>query len=329
MCSGDGEGQNPSCIAERSWNADANSWRMDNTSKFSTGNAHQPENASNRANVEGVKVDSHMVPDIVNDQSLCTRPSNVVDGRINMPPNHRNNSPPTSEEVRIDIHEQTSNLCNVIVPQHTNKLKFFRLSRSRSVGGSVFCFSMQRQSENEEKDCKGRAAGGSIKLTRIGSLPCNSKLRNEAEKGFKHTCRKPPRPPRLPLEKSSDSALSRRATSDTILVLHGTARRARADRRKRHSGASSSNASIWALIFTLLFALAMLGEGFWSQSSATMASNLRTSSTIDATTVSSDINPHSGVSTIRTKESGSHVSSQLEKEMQMREFWMSKGLDPT
>ncbi|KAI5075240.1 hypothetical protein GOP47_0009316 [Adiantum capillus-veneris] len=328
MCQADTEGQKnaSSCIVEdrSTWIADAKPREMENPLGLSLKNAHLSENASSSGSAISVKEASNLVPGFGNDQSPGTRLSDMVEGCSSLLPDHNGNNFPTTEEVRLDIHEQTSNLCNGN-PQHGNKVKVYRLSKSHSVGGSVFRFSLKRQGENKEKEGKG-----SIKLTRIGSLPCHSKLCNDAEKGFKHTCKKPPRPPRSPLEKNSDNGLSRHETSDAILVLHGTSRRARFERRRRHSGPASSNASIWALIFTLFFALAMLGEGFWSQKSALIARNPGTGSSFDIIEANNDMKMNSRISFIdRTAEGSQHVSSQLEKEMQMREFWISKGLDPT
>lgn len=233
------------------------------------------------------------------------------------------------EEVWLDMPEGKSRSGNEDKPLLTNKLKVFRLSRTRSDTGSLFCFAVEREEQHGDKteeENKTRSDKGLIKLTRIGSLPCHSELRSEREKEMKHTCRKPPRPPRSSSLKDPCSLLSKHAAADAIFVLHSASRRARLERRKKLAASSRSNASIWALIFTFCFVMTMVGEGFWSQSFSPLVT--------DTSTSASATNRHTNLSmlppSLRTATTSNfHVSSQSEEEMQMREFNIIKSLDPS
>eukprot|EP00250_Pteridium_aquilinum_P010797 c19631_g1_i1 orf=199-1278(+) len=305
-------------------------WESENPGCLSLENSNLVRNVGSPSHPSCVADVSNMIPAIADGQSPGNVPSKALKESTGMMFDHNKArcpaSLPTTEEVRLDISEQKSKFCNVDKPQHTNKLKVFHLSRAHSVAGSLFCFSMERQEEEGKEKEEEKNSTGSIKLTRIGSLPCHSKLHSEAEREFKHTCRKPPRPPKSISEKGPGSLLSRHASTNAIFVLHSTSRRARTERRKRLAASSSSNASMWALIFTFCFAMAMVGEGFWSQSSPILAIER----SFNATTADS----HMELNTLmpspgRTTQSSPHVPSQLEREMQMREFWISKGLDPS
>ncbi|KAH7293774.1 hypothetical protein KP509_28G041700 [Ceratopteris richardii] len=186
----------------------------------------------------------------------------------------------TPDDVRLDIPEQKGDLRESSVQKSVSRLKIFRLSKCHSLASSLYRLAVETQGDGKENQHKSKAVG-TLKLTRISSLPCHDKLHIGSEKGWKPSSKKPPKPPKSPLEKGSESLISKNASAGTILVLRASAKRARLDRKKRPVGQASSNASLWALAFTLFFAVAMLGEGFWSVKFPLLTADSSTNATID------------------------------------------------
>lgn len=115
------------------------------------------------------------------------------------------------------------------------------------------------------------------KLSKMETFPCKTQVQRErqlsrndceAETEIKPSSRKPPRPPRS--ARQSSHALCNgliRCASDTHLLLQ-VSRRAKLERKRKLAAANSSASSItsmWALIFTLCFAGAMLVQGVLPQ----------------------------------------------------------------
>lgn len=207
---------------------------------------------------------SHPIPAIAekNPSNVPTQRAAESNGMLcNRNSERRPTSLPSREEISLNVLQQETGFCDVDKASSLNKLKVLHLSKSYSEASSLFCFAVERRGHEEEGT---KAERSTTKLTRMGSLLCQGKPHSEAETEVKHTCRKPPRPPRSSSEKGPYSLLSR-CPSETILLLHSSSRRAKPERRKKLAAASSSTASMWALIFTFCFVVAMIGEGFWSQ----------------------------------------------------------------
>ena len=76
----------------------------------------------------------------------------------------------------------------------------------------------------------------------------------------KPSFRKPPRPPRLAISPNECHHPFLRCPSDVNLILKST-RKVRVDRRKGGPVTPGTNSPIWALVFTIFFAVAMIAQG--------------------------------------------------------------------
>ena len=127
------------------------------------------------------------------------------------------------------------------------------ISSSSSSSSSSKCMQETYRSKTTEE----KRVNSAVQLARLGTFPCkSSNIENKVDNvEVKNNSRKPPRPPNQLMRCSSDTMLLHRSRSLKL------------ERRKKMMSASGggngsdTSTSLWALIFTVLFAIVMLAQG--------------------------------------------------------------------
>eukprot|EP00250_Pteridium_aquilinum_P012436 c20728_g1_i1 orf=324-1289(-) len=111
-------------------------------------------------------------------------------------------------------------------------------------------------------------------LSRVDTFRCARKAELlvgapfKADTEAKTSCKKPPRPPRLPKSPPKElNPILTRCSSDSGTVWQSL-RRVKPERKRKATAASS----VWALFFTFCFVIIMIAQGFLSQGSPGRAS---------------------------------------------------------
>eukprot|EP00250_Pteridium_aquilinum_P012437 c20728_g1_i2 orf=183-1157(-) len=110
-------------------------------------------------------------------------------------------------------------------------------------------------------------------LSRVDTFRCARKAELlvgapfKADTEAKTSCKKPPRPPRFPKLPSNELGSSLTRCSSDAGTHMPSSRRIKLERKRKATAASTVSTSVWALLFTLCFAVIMIAQGFLSQDS--------------------------------------------------------------